>query len=104
MRLPRARRVDADIRSRSRGALKMPPILSIIALATFAASLPARALGPVLPHVAEDFSAGIGPIAYGSGILNPGKKPTMLASAVVIIAFGILCARLLRHTIPADAT
>jgi len=30
---------------------RMPPALNIIALATFAASLPARALDPVLPHV-----------------------------------------------------
>ena len=34
---------------------RMPPALNIIALATFSASLSARALDPVLPHVAEDF-------------------------------------------------
>src|ERR1700681_3857719 len=38
---------------------RMPPLLSIIALATFAASLSARALDPVLPHVASDFSVSI---------------------------------------------
>src|ERR1700710_370473 len=37
----------------------MPPMLNIIALATFAASLSARALDPVLPHVADDFGVGI---------------------------------------------
>src|SRR6185295_18674930 len=37
----------------------MPPVLNIIALATFAASLSARALDPVLPHVADDFGVGI---------------------------------------------
>ncbi len=37
----------------------MPPILNIIALATFAAALSSRALDPVLPHVAEDFSVTI---------------------------------------------
>jgi predicted MFS family arabinose efflux permease len=37
----------------------MPPVLNIIALATFAASLSARALDPVLPHVASDFSVSI---------------------------------------------
>src|SRR6185312_5240956 len=37
----------------------MPPALNIIALATFSASLSARALDPVLPHVAEDFSVSI---------------------------------------------
>jgi len=45
----------------------------------------------------------IGPIAYGFGILNVGKRPTLLASAVVIIALGAVCARLLRQTRPADA-
>src|ERR1700712_2188301 len=37
----------------------MPPMLNIIALATFAASLSARALDPVLPHVAGDFGVSI---------------------------------------------
>src|SRR3981189_2842358 len=37
----------------------MPPVLNIIALATFAASLSARALDPVLPHVASDFNVSI---------------------------------------------
>ena len=36
-----------------------PPALNIIALATFAASLSARALDPVLPHVADDFGVSI---------------------------------------------
>src|SRR5579872_6863735 len=38
---------------------RMPPAINIIAIATFAASLSARALDPVLPHVAEDFSISI---------------------------------------------
>jgi predicted MFS family arabinose efflux permease len=37
----------------------MPPVLNIIALATFAASLSARALDPVLPHVADEFGVSI---------------------------------------------
>src|SRR5260221_1009449 len=37
----------------------MRPVLNIIALATFAASLSARALDPVLPHVASDFNVSI---------------------------------------------
>ena len=37
----------------------LPPALNIITLATFAASLSARALDPVLPHVADDFGVGI---------------------------------------------
>src|SRR6202158_2506124 len=38
---------------------RMPSLLNIIALATFAASLSARALDPVLPHVASDFNVSI---------------------------------------------
>src|ERR1700686_752601 len=38
---------------------RLPPVLNIIALATFAASLSARALDPVLPHVAEDLTIKI---------------------------------------------
>jgi predicted MFS family arabinose efflux permease len=37
----------------------MPPVLNIIALATFAASLTTRALDPILPHVASDFGVSI---------------------------------------------
>lgn len=37
----------------------MPPILNIIALATFAAALSTRALDPVLPHVADDLGVDI---------------------------------------------
>ncbi|THD70085.1 MAG: MFS transporter [Bradyrhizobium sp.] len=37
----------------------LPPVLNIIALTTFAASLSARALDPVLPHVASDFNVSI---------------------------------------------
>ena len=40
-------------------ASRLPPALNIIALATFAASLSARALDPVLPHVADDFGVSI---------------------------------------------
>jgi predicted MFS family arabinose efflux permease len=38
---------------------RLPPALNIITLATFAASLSARALDPVLPHVADDFGISI---------------------------------------------
>src|SRR3569832_976952 len=38
---------------------RMPPAINIIAIATFAASLSARARDPVLPHVAEEFSISI---------------------------------------------
>jgi predicted MFS family arabinose efflux permease len=45
----------------------------------------------------------VGPIAYGFGILNAGKIPTLLTSAAIIVALGLVCARLLRQTRPADA-
>src|SRR5258707_213516 len=45
----------------------------------------------------------VGPIAYGFGIQNVGKVPTLLASAVIIVALGFACARLLRQTRAADA-
>jgi predicted MFS family arabinose efflux permease len=45
----------------------------------------------------------VGPIAYGFGILNVGKIPTLLASATVMVALGLACARLLKQRRPADA-
>ena len=45
----------------------------------------------------------VGPIAYGFGIQNLGKIPTLLTSAAVMAALGVACARLLRQTRPADA-
>src|SRR5579872_4492953 len=38
---------------------RMPPAINIIAIATFAASLSARALDPVLPHIAGEFTISI---------------------------------------------
>jgi predicted MFS family arabinose efflux permease len=45
----------------------------------------------------------LGPIAYGFGILNAGKKPALLASALIIAGLGFACARWLRPSRPADA-
>jgi hypothetical protein len=45
----------------------------------------------------------VGPIAYGFGIQNVGKVPTLLTSAVAIVVLGMVCARLLRQTRAADA-
>lgn len=45
----------------------------------------------------------VGPIAYGFGIEYLGKVPTLLLFAVVMVAVGLACAKLLRHTRPADA-
>ena len=47
---------------------RMPPAINIIAIATFAASLSARALDPVLPHVADDFSVSIATAAGFSAV------------------------------------
>jgi predicted MFS family arabinose efflux permease len=59
MRLPKAWRVDGADFASDHHERRMPPILNIIALATFAASLSARALDPVLPHVADEFGISI---------------------------------------------
>src|SRR6202035_1568347 len=45
----------------------------------------------------------VGPIAYGFGILNVGKTPTLLTSAAIMVALGFACAGLLRQRKPADA-
>ena len=39
----------------------------------------------------------VGPIAYGFGIQNVGKLPTLLTSAAIMIALGFACAQLLRR-------
>ena len=55
---------------------RMPPALNIIALATFSASLSARALDPVLPHVAEDFRSASRPPPA-----SPPSSPSLLPSS-----------------------
>jgi predicted MFS family arabinose efflux permease len=45
----------------------------------------------------------VGPIAYGFGIQNVGKVPTLLTSAVIFVALGFACAKLLKPRGPADA-
>jgi predicted MFS family arabinose efflux permease len=47
---------------------RMPPAINIIALANFAASLSARALDPVLPHVADEFGITIATAASFSAV------------------------------------
>jgi MFS transporter, DHA1 family, inner membrane transport protein len=47
------------LQTASRPHERMPPAINIIAIATFAASLSARALDPVLPHVADEFGVSI---------------------------------------------
>jgi predicted MFS family arabinose efflux permease len=74
-------------------------------LQVFASELSVEARATALSLHSFFFFMGqtVGPIAYGFGIQNVGKIPTLLASAVVMVALGIACARLLRQSRPADA-
>jgi predicted MFS family arabinose efflux permease len=74
-------------------------------LQVFASELSVEARATALSLHSFFFFMGqtVGPIAYGFGIQNVGKIPTLLTSAVVMIALGMVCARLLRQTRPADA-
>ncbi len=79
---------------------RMPPAINIIAIATFAASLSARALDPVLPHVAEEFSISIATaasfaavFAFTFAVVQPvlgaaadlfGKVRLMIACLVIL--------------------
>ncbi|MBW7968753.1 MFS transporter [Bradyrhizobium sp. BR 10289] len=45
----------------------------------------------------------VGPLAYGFGLHHGGKVPTLLASAAIMVALGLVCARWLRSRAPADA-
>ncbi len=47
----------------------MPPVLYLIALASFAANLSVRAIDPVIPHIAEDMSVSIAHAAALSAAL-----------------------------------
>jgi predicted MFS family arabinose efflux permease len=71
----------------------------------FASELSAQARATALSLHSFFFFMGqtVGPIAYGFGIDNLGKVPTLLTFAVVMGALGLACARLLRQTRPADA-
>jgi predicted MFS family arabinose efflux permease len=78
----------------------MPPAINIIAIATFAASLSARALDPVLPHVADEFGITIATaasfaavFAFTFAVVQPvlgaaadlfGKGRLMIACLVIL--------------------
>jgi len=77
----------------------LPPALNIIALATFSAALSARALDPVLPHVAEDFSVSIATaasfaaaFAFTFAIIQPvlGAMADMFGKARLMIVCLVL--------------
>jgi predicted MFS family arabinose efflux permease len=74
-------------------------------LQVFASELSVEARASALSLHSFFFFMGqtVGPIAYGFGILNAGKIPALLTSAVIIAALGFACARLLRQGRPADA-
>ncbi len=74
-------------------------------LQVFASELSVEARATALSLHSFFFFMGqtIGPIAYGFGIQHVGKMPTLLTAAVIIIALGFVCAKLLRPTRPADA-
>jgi predicted MFS family arabinose efflux permease len=74
-------------------------------LQVFASELSVEARATALSLHSFFFFMGqtLGPLAYGFGIQNIGKVPTLLTSALVISALGVTCARLLRQTRPADA-
>jgi predicted MFS family arabinose efflux permease len=73
-------------------------------LQVFASELSVEARATALSLHSFFFFMGqtIGPIAYGFGIQHAGKVPTLLTSAAIMVALGIVCARLLRQTRPAD--
>ena len=74
-------------------------------LQVFASELSVEARATALSLHSFFFFMGqtVGPIAYGFGILKAGKIPTLLTSAVIIVALGFACAWLLRPSRPADA-
>jgi len=74
-------------------------------LQVFASELSVEARATALALHSFFFFMGqtVGPIAYGFGIQTVGKVATLLTSAIIIIALGFACARLLRQKKPADA-
>ena len=72
-------------------------------LQVFASELSVEARATALSLHSFFFFMGqtVGPIAYGFGIQHAGKVPTLLTAAVVMIALGFVCARLLRPRRPA---
>jgi predicted MFS family arabinose efflux permease len=74
-------------------------------LQVFASELSVEARATALSLHSFFFFMGqtVGPIAYGFGIQNVGKVPTLLTGAVIITVLGFACGRLLRQTKPADA-
>src|SRR4051812_13731996 len=77
----------------------MPPVLNIIALASFAAALSMRALDPVLPHVADDLlvtvavAAGLSSaLAFTFAVVQPvlGAAADLFGKARLIVVCLVL--------------
>ncbi|MBI5319772.1 MFS transporter [Bradyrhizobium sp.] len=65
-------------------------------------SVEARATALALHSFFFFMGQTFGPIAYGFGLEQAGKIPTLLTAAAIMIALGFACARLLRQRRPAD--
>jgi predicted MFS family arabinose efflux permease len=74
-------------------------------LQIFASELSVEARATALSLHSFFFYVGqtVGPIAYGFGIQAAGKTTTLLTTAVIMSALGLVCARVLRQRPPADA-
>jgi predicted MFS family arabinose efflux permease len=74
-------------------------------LQVFASELSVEARATALSLHSFFFFMGqtVGPLAYGLGIQHGGKMPTLSASAVIMVALGFVCARLLKQRAPSDA-
>jgi predicted MFS family arabinose efflux permease len=74
-------------------------------LQVFASELSVEARATALSLHSFFFFMGqtVGPIAYGFSIQHAGKVPTLLTAATIMILLGLVCARVLRQTRPADA-
>jgi predicted MFS family arabinose efflux permease len=74
-------------------------------LQVFASELSVEARATALSLHSFFFFMGqtVGPIAYGFGLGHAGKIPTLFTAAAAMIVLGLLCTRLLKHRVPADA-
>ncbi len=74
-------------------------------LQVFASELSVEARATALSLHSFFFFMGqtVGPIAYGFGLQHGGKVTTLVTAAACMIVLGLVCARLLRQTLPADA-
>jgi predicted MFS family arabinose efflux permease len=74
-------------------------------LQVFASELSVEARATALSLHSFFFFMGqtAGPIAYGFGLGHAGKIPTLFAAASAMLVLGVICARLLKPRLPADA-